>query len=250
MATTVLPNAAAPKLRPGRRYDNFFFSAMAVLILATVLFGFARTYFLAGVFRAPLPNTLIHIHGAVFTSWGLLLILQTSFITAGRVDIHRKLGLVGFTLACLMVILGVLAATNALSRNFSPQGSGLDPKTFYTVPMGDMLIFSVLIYFAFRARSNPAAHKRLILISTVALIDAAIARWPVPFIQQSNVLSDLCCYAFLLFLVLYDLWSTGKVHRATISASLFLVVVQQIRVPIGMTGPWQAFASWAQSLAR
>jgi hypothetical protein len=39
---------------------------MALLILATVFVGFARTYFLAGVFRAPLPSLLVHIHGAVF----------------------------------------------------------------------------------------------------------------------------------------------------------------------------------------
>ena len=39
---------------------------MAFLILVTVLVGFGRTYFLAGVFRAPLPSLIIHIHGAVF----------------------------------------------------------------------------------------------------------------------------------------------------------------------------------------
>jgi hypothetical protein len=39
---------------------------MAVVILATVFIGFARSYYLAGVFRAPLPNLLVHIHGAVF----------------------------------------------------------------------------------------------------------------------------------------------------------------------------------------
>ena len=48
-----------------RRFENLFFSGMAVLILATVFLGFARTYYLAGLFKAPLPNLIIHIHGAV-----------------------------------------------------------------------------------------------------------------------------------------------------------------------------------------
>ena len=48
--------------------DNVFFPGVAVLILAAVFLGFARTYYLAGVFRAPLPNLLVHIHGAVFSS--------------------------------------------------------------------------------------------------------------------------------------------------------------------------------------
>jgi len=38
------------------RFDNPFFSAMAVVILVSVFAGFARSYYLAGVFKAPLPN--------------------------------------------------------------------------------------------------------------------------------------------------------------------------------------------------
>jgi hypothetical protein len=178
MATVAVPQTKPVKLGTKRQYDNYFFSVMALLILATVFVGFARTYFLAGVFRAPLPNLLIHIHGAVFSSWILLLIAQTALVSAGRVDIHRRLGLVGFGLACLMVTLGVLAASNSLARNFSPPGSGFDPRTFYAIPIGDMLIFATLVFFAYRARFDPAAHKRLILIATISLMDAPTGRPP------------------------------------------------------------------------
>jgi hypothetical protein len=246
MATTVMDKTALPKPRPCGRYDNLFVSVMVALLLVTVLLGFARTYFLAGVFRAPLPNTLIHIHGAVFTSWMLLLIVQTSLVSARRVDIHRKLGLFGFSLACLMVILGVLAATDALARNFVPPGAPFDAKTFYSIPIGGMLIFSTLIYFAYRMRQNPAVHKRLILIATVAMMDAPLGR--IAVVNQSHLLADLWCFSFLVFIVLYDWWSTGKVYRATIWASLFVIVASELRVPIGMTSPWHAFATWAQSL--
>src|SRR5260370_25475460 len=77
---------------PGRRYDHLFFSAMALLMLATVFVGFARTYYLAGVFHAPLPSRIIHVHGAVFSCWILLLVTQASLASAGRVDIHCRLG--------------------------------------------------------------------------------------------------------------------------------------------------------------
>jgi hypothetical protein len=65
-----------------------FFSGMAVVSLIAVLVGFARTYFLAGVFRAPLPNMLIHIHGAVFTLWIILFVSQIGLVTARRLDLH------------------------------------------------------------------------------------------------------------------------------------------------------------------
>ena len=39
------------------RSDDVFFFSMAVVAALTVLVGFARTYFLAGMMRAPLPCT-------------------------------------------------------------------------------------------------------------------------------------------------------------------------------------------------
>src|SRR5271170_1314777 len=68
------------------RNDNRFFAGMAVVCLLVVFIGFARTYYLAGVFKAPLPNLLVHVHGAVFSLWILLFITQISLITVQRVD--------------------------------------------------------------------------------------------------------------------------------------------------------------------
>lgn len=232
---------------PGRRYDHLFFSSMALAMLATVFLGFARTYYLAGIFRAPLPSLIIHLHGAAFTGWILLLVTQTSLVAAGRVDIHRRLGIAGFLWACLMVTLGVLAATDSLVRNAGPAGG--DPKFFYIIPLTDMLVFGALIFFAFRNRSNPSAHKRLILVGTVALMIAAIARWPI-WSHRDPITAALTSYIFLLILLAYDLWSTRKVHRATIWAGAFLIFIQQIRVPIGKTAAWHTFATWVQSMAR
>src|SRR5882762_4723848 len=251
MATTVASasnTAKSSMALPGRRYDHLFFSVMAWLMLATVFIGFARTYYLAGVFHAPLPSLIIHLHGAAFSCWILLLVTQTSLVAAGRVDIHRRLGIAGFLLACLMVILGVLAATDSLVREAGP--AGRDPIFFYIIPLTDMLIFATLIFFAMRARSNPPAHKRLIFVATTALLIAAIARWPFGFVNRNAPMAALVSYSFLLFLVAYDLWSTRKVHRATIWAGAFLIFVQQIRLPIGKTAMWHTFATWVQTLAR
>ena len=238
--------ASAVRHHPGRRYDHYFFSGMAILILATVFLGFAHTYYLAGVFRAPLPAPIIHVHGAIFSCWVLLLITQTSLVSAHRVDLHRRLGIAGFLVACLMVVLGILAATNALGRNFAPPG--LDPLTFYVIPVGDMLIFATLIFFAFHERTNPAAHKRLIMLATISLLIAAIARWPFAWVFLKPLVAQMVTYIFLLALIAYDLWSQGKVHRATIWGSIFLIVMQLVRVPFGKTAMWHAFAAWAQKL--
>jgi FtsH-binding integral membrane protein len=249
MATAVAHPAPPKPVVPGPRFDHFFFSGMALLMLVTVFVGFAPTYYLAGVFRAPLPSLIIHLHGAAFTCWILLLVTQTSLVAAGRVDLHRRLGVAGFFLACLMVALGVLAATDTLLRNGGP--AGRDAQAFYIVPLTDMLVFSTLVFLAFRSRSKPTAHKRLIYVATTGLMIAAVARWPLAVIHHNPVgRASLLSCSFLLFLAVYDLWSTHKIHRVTLWGGAALLLVQQLRIPIGKTAAWHAFAAWVQSLAR
>lgn len=217
-------------------------------MLATVFVGFGPTYYMAGLFKAPLPSTIIHIHGAVFSSWILLLVTQTSLVSAHRMDIHKKLGIAAFVLACSMVVIGVVAATDRLARGTGP--AGFDPYFFYIIPLTDMLIFGTLIGFAFRLRFDSSAHKRLIYIANTALLIAAIARWPWHVIHRSAPRAAFASYAFLLLLIAYDLCSTRKVHRATAWGGAFLIFVQQVRIPIGKSAAWHSVAMWIQHLAR
>lgn len=246
MATTVVRTVYAPSRAPGRRYDNLFFSGMALLILCAVFVGFARSYYLAGVFQAPLPNRLVHIHGAVFTCWILLLITQTVLVSAHRVDIHRRLGLVGFGLACTMPVVAIYAAVDSMVRHASRPTA----RAFFVVPTFDILAFIPLVFLAWKYRSNAAAHKRLIIIATIAILDAAVARWPIHASWWGLHPSEWATEAFLIPLFAYDLFSIRKIHRATLWGSVLLVFLQHVRGPIGQSGAWQAFAAWVQHAAR
>jgi hypothetical protein len=235
-------SAASPVLvRPqgtNRKTDRIFFSGMALVILATVLFGFAKTYFLAGMVTAPLPNKLIHIHGAAYTIWLVLLFVQLAFISTHHVKWHMKLGLFGFWWAVLMVVLGYLAAVDALHRGSAPLG--LDAATFFVIPMSGMLDFSVLTFLSYWFRRNAEAHKRLIIIATVVLTNAAVGRWPIHILQAHPPLQDVVMASFLLIIVVYDRISLGRFSKATLWASLFVVLTNALRVPIGLSHPWHA----------
>jgi hypothetical protein len=236
------------KRLPGRQYDHVFFSATSILILICVLIGFGPTYFFAGVFRAHLPNLIIHFHAAVFSCWIFSLVIQTTLVSAGRVDIHRRFGLFVFGLACLMVILGLLAGANLLERNFAPRG--MDARTFYVIPFSEMVMFPVLVLLAYRARRDPAAHKRFILIATVALLGVAFTRFHVALLHRTIFPALFASYSFLLLLALYDLWSMRKLHRTTWSGSALVIGVGLLRFPFAHTAAWQVFAAWVQSHAR
>lgn len=241
MATEALREQVIPVARTRPMADRIFFSTMIVALWASVLYGFSKTYYMAGMTSAPLPNHLVHIHGAVMTLWMLLLLVQESFITVRKVAWHRTLGLFGFGLAVLMVGIGLAAGTDALRRGVGHLG--LDPLTFYIIPVSAISLFAVFTFFAWRARRKPAAHKRLIVIGTIALMDAAVARWPVEAFHTKPPLMDTVIFGFLVAIIVFDLVTQKKVLKSTLWASLLLVAVHLTRVPLGMTHVWRAFAA-------
>jgi hypothetical protein len=237
---------ARPRLK--LRSDDVFFSAMAAVSLIAVFVGFARTYFLAGMFRAHLPNLLVHIHGAAFTLWIVLFISQISLVALRRVDVHRRLGLLGFGLAALMIVLGMLTASDRLARHVAHPGTDTvaEVRAFYAIPIADIFMFSTFLYAGYRSRSDPRSHKRLMLFATLSLLDAGFDRWAV-FDPYSLPLVNLICFTPLVLLIMgYDWWSTGKVQRVTLGSTVFLVTVQESRHLIGHTAAWQTFATWVQ----
>ena len=244
MATTPEVFARPLKRLPGRKYDHIFFSGLALLILVVVAIGFAPKYYLAGIFRAPLPSPLIHVHAAVFSTWILLLVVQTGLVSARRVALHRTLGLVGFGFAVLVPICGFLAMASQLHfRSERP-----DILTFSAVSFEGIFLFTVLASMAYATRKRDlAAHKRYIMLATLGLVDAALFRLSIPFLHHQLEHGFLTIDAIVLTMAAYDFWSTRRVHRATIWGGIILVVVEQLTMPMGGTGVWQAFARWIQS---
>jgi len=154
-STVSLP-AEHARPRANRALERAFFGGLTVVLWATMLFGFAQSYFLAGTVRAPLPNKLIHVHGAVFTLWMVFLLVQTALVTTRNVRVHRTLGIYGFLLAVLMCILGPMAAVDQLHRGHVP--FGMTPQTFFVIPLTAIGLFAVFIGWSWRARFQPAAE--------------------------------------------------------------------------------------------
>ncbi len=120
-------------------------------------------------------------------------------------------------------------------------------RAFYAIPLGEILMFCVLVYFGFRNRFRPAAHKRLMVIATLAILEAAFARWPIFDSFAEPVIDALYVVTILLLVMVYDWWSTGRPQSVTLWAGAFVVVAQQDRYLIGHTTLWQNFSGWVQT---
>jgi hypothetical protein len=232
MATTV---SFPQKLRA----DDVFFPAMGLLILSVVVLGFAQTYFFAGMLRAKLPNTLVHIHGALFVSWIFLLAIQPSLVAIGKVTWHKTLGILGVILPPLLVVFGVLTLFDFIRR----QGNDADvpPELLLAGDFVELALFVVLTSWGLLARHQAASHKRLMIMGTMAMLGPAIARWPMPF----SALVVICIQLALpLLVVIYDLWSRRRIHRSTIIAYTMIVVGLLTALPVAGLGFWQPLITW------
>jgi hypothetical protein len=90
---------------------------MSGLALCVVLAGFARTYYLKGLFGAPSLPLLLHVHGAVMTVWFMLFVAQAALIRARRVDLHRLVGVAGAAFAPVLVLFAIATARQFVVRS-------------------------------------------------------------------------------------------------------------------------------------
>jgi hypothetical protein len=130
---------------------------MALLILGIVFIGFAHTYYLAGVFHAKLPSPIVHVHGALFSCWILLLITQITLVSAGRVDWHMRLGISGMILAGRMVLVGFATIIGAVRRHSAP---GMSTESLFAVDVIQLSVFAVLVSWALAVRTGNYAPSK------------------------------------------------------------------------------------------
>jgi hypothetical protein len=231
----------APALRRpvGGLYDRHFYTGMAVAAAVVVFVGFAPTYFLR-TSSTPLP-TYLQVHGFLFTTWIALVIAQTSLVAARRTHVHRRLGWAMAGLAAVMVVVGTTAGIWSMRRQVEA-GLAQQAQAFLTTPLFSMVAFAVLVGAAVRFRRDPQMHKRLMLLATISILDAAVARLPFAFLRTSSWNYLPTTDVFLVAAILYDVASRRTVHPAYIWGGLLLVIEQALRIPIGETAAWQAIA--------
>jgi hypothetical protein len=230
--------------------ERRFYEFTALAMFGTVFLGFARSFFLRPLFPAwpSPPETIFYVHGAAFTAWLVLLVAQPVLVGIGRTDLHRSLGWIGAALAGAMVALGTAGALVAARRPAGFFGVPIPPLQFLVVPFFDMVLFAPFVALAIARRRDTQSHKRLMLLATVNLLAAGIARWPFAMMSGGPPvyfgLEDL----FIVALAAWDFRSRGRLHPATLWGGLAIIVSQPLRLVLSGTAAWLAFAGWAVGL--
>ena len=232
-----------------RRFDRRLFAAAAIAFPIIVLAGFARTYYVKGLFDSPpLPSILVHFHGLLMTTWVLLFMTQVWFISSKRIRLHQRLGYVGIGLAALIIGAALPTALRAAKYGSNSSPPGIQPLAFLAIPLFDLLMFVILFGGAVYFRRRPAAHKALMLLTAVNFLGPAVARIPIAQLQAFGPLWFFGFPGALALLCLgLDTRRHGRVNKIFLTGTLLLLCSYIVRLTLMTTQVWMKFATWATS---
>lgn len=251
MATSV---ASKPVVLPGSSYDRLFYSGMAIAMASAVFIGFARTYYLSAFFGTTTTFTggpfssIVRLHAALFTSWTLLFLVQTSLVAAHRVTVHRQLGIGVASVGAAMLVVGTATGLQLAYRGGAPPG--VDPRAFLVVPLGDMFVFGVLLAAALWLRKNKEAHKRLMLLAFTSILVAAVARFPGVLQRGPLWFFGLTFLPILAVGIAYDMITRRRVHPAYLWGGTFMILSVPARLALSNTHAWLSIAGKLIGLAK
>lgn len=209
--------------------DRNFVLACLIVIMVGTLGGFIRdmliTYPQTGL-RYPL---IVHLHALAYTGWLALFAAQTLLIRTRNVALHRSLGMAAVVLLPLMIVLG---PATALTWDALHYGHPRTAFPFMSTQFTNVLGASVLIIAGLIARKSPAAHKRLMLMGTIALTEPGFSRlYPDVW---SNLFWDKGFWAYfpadfigteLMMIAVgwYDLATRRRLHPAYVAAFVWIL---------------------------
>jgi hypothetical protein len=135
----------------------------------------------------------------VFYGWMLLMVVQTALVRSRRIRLHRQLGWFGAADAALIVVFGLWASFHQPA-----------PLALEMIGVVSMAGFGTPVVLAILWRRRPAYHRRLLLIGTAVLVNAAFARFPGTYLPNHffYVGTDL----LIAIGIAHDLLMERKVH--------------------------------------
>lgn len=237
-------NTSLLRRRPS---DRGLFLAAAIGFPLVVLIGYFKSYYFSAFFDVqPVANALVHAHGVVMSLWVIYFAAQVALVRSKNIKLHMTLGMAGIALAALVVIVGLATAYDAqLVRHSAPPG--VDPREFFILPVGDMLLFVIFFAGAIYYRKRPLEHKSLMLMTAINFAPAALFRIPiVP--PDYTMLFAFGTPGLIAILCLARLSAKhGKFNYVFAVATLLYIAGLPLRLVFAETAVWHNFTNWLAS---
>jgi hypothetical protein len=256
VSTAPVAQTATPFLHKRSEWSALDDRAAAMVWLGILWIGMIAGFgvdFPRYLHENPAAPKITYVHGAIFTVWMLLLTAQVLLVFGDRVAIHRKLGWFTAAWAGLMAIFGPWAVIASLVVNLHlPTG---DPP-FLSVNIVDVCSFLIFVGWGIALRKNPAAHRRIMILSTVALADPGYSRFSGFLMPEPSSVLPWFIYTFygnmilIAAMAVWDWWR-GRLMRQFVIGASALTAAMYIATLLYFWPPWKALTqSWVETWAR
>ncbi len=236
-----------------------FYVTMAAICVAIAFGGFFGTYWLQIARGTFTGSPMTHLHGLLFSLWTLFFLSQALLMANRRLKTHRAWGLFGISLATAMLFTGMAVAIQGLQSRLEA-GYGDAARAFTIVPISGVLMFAGFVTAALLNLRRPEWHKRLMLVATTAILQAAVARFfflaatgggpgarpglgppnPIESTMMAGVLVEMLIAAAMV----HDWRSHGRIHPAYLWGLGVTVAVHLLRPVVGYTEAWYRFTDF------
>jgi hypothetical protein len=224
------------------RSDRKAYIVWMGLVWAATLAGFGLD-FARYLGETPAPPAILHIHGAVYVVWLILVSVQIWLVETGDIRLHKNLGWATAGVSAVMVPLGVVAALVDMARqvshpDYAPQFLGLE--------FVDMAAFAIFVTAGLLRRKDLATHKRLMILAALSIVDASFSRaWqigikvtpPGPFGWWFQYFWGTAL--MLLAMAAWDLWRRKRLHPAVVFGAAVLGTGEILSVLLQFSPGWK-----------
>ncbi|MAU71566.1 MAG: hypothetical protein CML04_05660 [Pseudozobellia sp.] len=200
-------------------YTKNYFFVLSVVILILGLIAFSDNY-LFDVRQESNSNPLYVIHGLIMFSWYTIVVIQTNHIRKLNVKAHRRLGIIGFFIAVLVILsIGYL---NFIDVPYSELPFfGKANRIFFPV-------FILLIGLAYVKRDRPELHKHAIFVAILLMMEPLLSRVGMNTGTDAAVVAPNIWLILWISLFVYDIIRLRALHFLTYSGLIFWFVVYAI----------------------
>ncbi len=234
---------AAPRAARAFRPSFFFWMTLAMCLF--VFGGFGMSY-LVPMARGTFPPAppIVHLHGLVFMSWMVLLVVQAGLVGAGNVKLHRSLGMYmiahGSVAICLGLMLQLIATRMAMQKGFAPGTDGL------YLGLCAFVGFVTMFTLAIRNTRRPQVHKRMILFAMLPVLPPGVNRFwshafglaPIPVVPLYATL-----WAMAAAILLHERRRTGRISGYSLFGAGWIVAEGVLHKLVVHSPPFDHFAA-------
>lgn len=200
-------------------YTKNYFFTLSVVILILGLIAFSDNY-LFDVHQESNSNPFYIIHGLIMFSWYTTIVIQTNHIRKLNVNAHKKLGIIGFFIAFLVIIS--IAYLNFIDVPYAELPFfGKANRVFFPV-------FILLISLAYIKRDKPELHKHSIFVAILLMMEPLLSRVGMNTGTDAAVVAPIIWLTLWISLFIYDIIRLRGLHFLTYSGLIFWFLVYVI----------------------